>query len=164
MNDRLDAIDFKILDLLQQDGRLTIKKISEILSLSTTPIFERIKKLEKGGYIKKYVALLNNHKLGLKQTVFIQLTLKEHSRSYIEKFAKDVKEFPEVMECYRITGNFDFLLKILVKDIASYENFILTKLSLISNLGNVQSHIGLSESINTTKINLDSTKPIFNKI
>lgn len=158
MNNRLDTTDLKILNLLQEDGRLTIKKISEILNLSTTPIFERIKKLEKEGYIKKYVALLNDRKMGLKQTVFIHLTLKEHSRSYIEKFANDVKEFPEVMECYRITGNFDFLLKVLVKDIESYENFILTKLSLISNLGHVQSHIALSESKNATKINLDAIR------
>jgi len=159
MQHKLDTTDFAILELLQEDGRVTIKKISEALNLSTTPIFERIKKLDKGGYIKKYVTLLNNHKLGLKQVVFIQLTLKEHSRSYIDKFANDVKQFPEVMECYRITGNFDFLLKVLVTDIASYEHFILTKLSLLSNLGNVQSHISLSESKSTTKINLNALKP-----
>lgn len=156
MSQKLDAIDIKILDLLQDDGRVTIKKISEILNLSTTPIFERIKKLEKGGYIKNYATLLNHRKLDLKQVVFIELTLKEHSRSYIEKFANEIKLFPEVLECYRVTGSFDFLIKILVKDIESYENFILTKLSLLSNLGNVQSHIALSEAKNTTKINLKS--------
>ncbi len=156
MSQKLDAIDIKILDLLQDDGRVTIKKISEILNLSTTPIFERIKKLEKGGYIKNYATLLNHRKLDLKQVVFIELTLKEHSRSYIEKFANEMKLFPEVLECYRVTGSFDFLIKILVKDIESYENFILTKLSLLSNLGNVQSHIALSEAKNTTKINLKS--------
>lgn len=156
MSQKLDAIDIKILDLLQDDGRVTIKKISEVLNLSTTPIFERIKKLEKGGYIKNYATLLNHRKLDLNQVVFIELTLKEHSRSYIEKFANEIKLFPEVLECYRVTGSFDFLIKILVKDIESYENFILTKLSLLSNLGNVQSHIALSEAKNTTKINLKS--------
>lgn len=156
MSQKLDAIDIKILDLLQDDGRVTIKKISEVLNLSTTPIFERIKKLEKGGYIKNYATLLNHRKLDLKQVVFIELTLKEHSRSYIEKFANEIKLFPEVLECYRVTGSFDFLIKILVKNIESYENFILTKLSLLSNLGNVQSHIALSEAKNTTKINLKS--------
>ena len=90
--------------------------------------------------------------------MFIQLTLKEHSRSYIEKFANEVKLFPEVLECYRITGNFDFLLKVLVSDIESYENFILTKLSLLSNLGNVQSHIALSEAKNTTIVNLNAVR------
>ena len=90
--------------------------------------------------------------------MFIQLTLKEHSRSYIEKFANEVKLFPEVLECYRITGNFDFLLKVLVTDIESYENFILTKLSLLSNLDNVQSHIALSEAKNTTMVNLNTAR------
>jgi len=160
MSQKLDLIDFKILDLLQEDGRVTIKKISELLDLSTTPVFERIKKLEREGYIKKYVALLNHRKLDLKQVVFIQLTLKEHSRSFIEKFANEVKMFPEVVECYRITGNFDFLIKVLVADIESYENFILTKLSLLSNLGNVQSHIALSEIKSTSKINLNRVKSI----
>jgi len=160
MSQKLDLIDFKILDLLQEDGRVTIKKISELLDLSTTPVFERIKKLERKGYIKKYIALLNYRKLDLKQVVFIQLTLKEHSRSFIEKFANEVKMFPEVVECYRITGNFDFLIKVLVADIESYENFILTKLSLLSNLGNVQSHIALSEIKSTSKINLNRVKSI----
>jgi len=160
MSQKLDLIDFKILDLLQEDGRVTIKKISELLDLSTTPVFERIKKLEREGYIKKYVALLNHRKLDIKQVVFIQLTLKEHSRSFIEKFANEVKMFPEVVECYRITGNFDFLIKVLVADIESYENFILTKLSLLSNLGNVQSHIALSEIKSTSKINLNRVKSI----
>jgi DNA-binding Lrp family transcriptional regulator len=154
MNPKLDSIDVQILDLLQEDGRITIKKMSEILKLSATPVFERIKKLEKNGYIKKHVALLNERKLGLKQVIFIHLTLKEHTRSYLEKFVKEVKDFPEVIECYRITGNFDFLLKVLVEDIESYETFILTKLSLLSNLGNVQSHIALSEAKNSTKIKL----------
>lgn len=149
---KLDAIDIKILDILQKNGRITIKKMSEQLNLSTTPVFERIKKLEKEGLIQHYAALLNERKLGLKQTVFISLTLKEHSRSYLEKFENEVKSFPEVMECYRITGNFDFLVKVLVKDIEAYENFILTKLSLLKNLGNVQSHIALSEAKNTTRI------------
>ena len=160
MSQKLDSIDLKILDLLQEDGRVTMKKMSELLDLSTTPVFERIKKLEKGGYIKKYLTLLNHRKLNLKQVVFIQLSLKEHSRSFIEKFANEVKMFPEVVECYRITGNFDFLIKVLVADIESYENFILTKLSLLSNLGNVQSHIALSEIKSTSKINLNRVKSI----
>ena len=112
MSLKLDAIDLKILDLIQENGRITIKSMSEILNLSTTPVFERIKKLEKEGFIKQYTALLNERKLGLKQTVFISLTLKEHNRSYLTKFETDIKTFPEVMECYRITGNFDFLVNI----------------------------------------------------
>ncbi|WP_232285880.1 Lrp/AsnC family transcriptional regulator [Aquimarina agarilytica] len=94
----------------------------------------------------------------MKQTVFISLTLKEHRRSYLDKFVKEVEKFTEVTECYRIAGNFDFLIKVLVKDIEAYENFILTKLSLLPNLGNVQSHIALSETKNSTKIDLSIFK------
>jgi len=160
MSLKLDTIDLKILDLIQENGRITIKSMSEILNLSTTPVFERIKKLEKEGFIKQYTALLNERKLGLKQTVFISLTLKEHSRSYLTKFEKEIHTFPEVMECYRITGNFDFLVKVIVKDIEDYENFILTKLSLLKNLGNVQTHIALSEAKNSTKINSEILKKL----
>jgi DNA-binding Lrp family transcriptional regulator len=156
MNAHLDATDIKILDLLQENGQITTKKIAETINLSATAVFERIKKLEKNGFIKKYVALLNEHKLGLKQVIFINLTLKEHTRSYLEKFVNEVKEFPEVLECYRVSGNFDFLIKVLVEDIHSYETFILTKLSLLSNLGNVQSHVALSEAKKTTKVKLNS--------
>ena len=161
MNTKLDIIDAQILRELQDDGRITIKSLSDKLNLSPTPIFERIKKLEKAGFIKEYTALLNERKLGLKQVVFISLTLKEHSRSYLEKFEKEIETFPEVLECYRITGNFDFLVKVLVKDIEAYENFILTKLSLLKNLGNVQSHIALSEAKNTTKIEYEVLKQRF---
>lgn len=161
MNTKLDVIDAQILRELQDDGRITIKSLSDKLNLSPTPIFERIKKLEKGGFIKEYTTLLNERKLGLKQVVFISLTLKEHSRSYLEKFEKEIQTFPEVMECYRVTGNFDFLVKVLVKDIEAYENFILTKLSLLKNLGNVQSHIALSEAKNTTKIEYEILKKGF---
>lgn len=156
MNAHLDATDIKILDLLQENGQITTKKIAETINLSATAVFERIKKLEKNGFIKKYVALLNERKLGLKQVIFINLTLKEHTRSYLEKFVEEVKEFPEVLECYRVSGNFDFLIKVLVEDIHSYETFILTKLSLLSNLGNVQSHIALSEAKKTTNVKLNS--------
>ncbi len=156
MNAHLDATDIKILDLLQENGQITTKKIAETINLSATAVFERIRKLEKNGFIKKYVALLNERKLGLKQVIFINLTLKEHTRSYLEKFVEEVKEFPEILECYRVSGNFDFLIKVLVEDIHSYETFILTKLSLLSNLGNVQSHIALSEAKKTTNVKLNS--------
>ena len=113
MSSKLDSIDIQLLDLVQKDGRITIKSLAEHLNLSTTPVFERLKKLEKNGYIKHYSGILNERKLGLKQTVFINLTLKEHTRSYLERFVKEINTFPEVMECYRVTGNFDFLVKVL---------------------------------------------------
>ncbi|MEM8528876.1 MAG: Lrp/AsnC family transcriptional regulator [Bacteroidota bacterium] len=143
---KLDQTDLKILGLLQEDGSRTNKSIAEELGMTTTPIFERIKRLEDKGVIEKYVAVLNKKKLGLRRTIFIGVTLKGHTRDYLERFVKIVDEFDEVTECHRVSGNYDYLLKIVVADVEAYENFILTKLTLISDLGSVQSLIVLSTS------------------
>lgn len=147
---KLDQTDIKILEILQQDGRITTKALAEQLNLTTTPVFERVKRLEKDGIIKQYVALVDNGKLGLSLTAFISISLTKHSRSYLEKFVTEVDQYPEVMECYHIAGNFDFLLKIVVKNMEKYESFILTKLSTIANLGQVQSSFVLSNNIHKT--------------
>ena len=156
MNSNLDVTDLKILKLLQENSNRTIKKLAELLGLSTTPVFERIKKLERNGYIDKYIAVLNEKKVGLKQTVFIGLTLQGHTRSYLEKFVKQINDFPEVVECHRVTGNFDYLLKLVVADVEAYETFIITKLTLLPYLGSVQSLIALSKGKQTNELNLDS--------
>lgn len=150
----LDKTDAKILAILQKDSSRTTKSIAEELGMTTSPIFERIKKLEKEGYIKKYVALLNHKKLGLKQIVFMGITLQGHTRSYLEKFVAQINSFPEVIECHRVSGNFDYLLKLVVKDIEAYEHFIITKLTLLPYLGNVQSLITLSTGKATNEIDL----------
>ncbi len=147
---KLDQTDIKILEILQQDGRITTKALADQLNLTTTPVFERVKRLEKDGAIKKYVALVDGKKLDLLLTAFISISLTKHSRSYLEKFVTEVDQYPEVMECYHIAGNFDFLLKIVVKNMEKYESFILTKLSTIANLGQVQSSFVLSNNIHKT--------------
>ncbi len=147
---KLDQTDIKILEILQADGRITTKALAEQLNLSTTPVFERVKRLEKDGIIKQYVALVDNRKLDLILTAFISISLTKHSRSYLDKFVKEINQYPEVMECYHIAGNFDFLLKIVVKNMEKYEAFILTKLSTIANLGQVQSSFVLSNNIHKT--------------
>ena len=147
---KLDATDIKILEILQQDGRITTKALADQLNLTTTPVFERVKRLEKDGVIKKYVALVDNRKLDLSLTAFISISLTKHSRTYLEKFVTEVNQYPEVMECYHIAGNFDFLMKIVVKNMEKYESFILTKLSTIANLGQVQSSFVLSNNIHKT--------------
>ncbi|WP_397361955.1 Lrp/AsnC family transcriptional regulator [Olleya sp. R77988] len=154
MAHNLDKIDTKILSLLQQNSNRTTKSIAEELGMTTTPVFERIKKLEKQGYIKKYVAVLNNKKIGLKQTVFIGITLQGHTRSYLEKFVTQINSFPEVIECHRVSGNFDYLLKLVVEDIEAYETFIISKLTLLPYLGNVQSLITLSTGKETNEVDL----------
>jgi DNA-binding Lrp family transcriptional regulator len=160
MSYKLDKTDYKILGLLQENCRITTKKLAEKLNLSTSPVFERIKKLEKEGYIDNYVALINERKIGLKQTIFIGVTLKGHTRSFLEKFLKQVNSFPEVMECYQVSGNFDFLLKIVVADMDAYEKFVQTKLSLISELGNVHSYIAIKKGKQTTKLDLSSVADV----
>lgn len=147
---KLDAVDIKILEILQGDARITTKALADQLNLSTTPVFERVKRLERDGLIKKYVALVDNKKLGLRLIAFISISLTKHSRSYLEKFVNEVSQYPEVMECYHIAGNFDFLLKIVVKNMEVYETFILNKLSTIANLGHVQSSFVLSENLHST--------------
>ncbi|TYB72516.1 Lrp/AsnC family transcriptional regulator [Bizionia gelidisalsuginis] len=154
MQNGLDKIDTRILALLQHNSNRTTKSIATELGMTTTPIFERIKKLEKEGYITKYVAVLNNKKIGLKQTVFIGITLQGHTRSFLEKFVTQINSFPEVIECHRVSGNFDYLLKLVVEDIEAYETFIISKLTLLPYLGNVQSLITLSTSKETNEIDL----------
>ena len=154
MPNSLDKIDTQILALLQQNSNRTTKSIANELGMTTTPIFERIKKLEKEGYINKYVAVLNNKKIGLKQTVFIGITLQGHTRSFLEKFVTQINSFPEVIECHRVSGNFDYLLKLVVEDIEAYETFIISKLTLLPYLGNVQSLIALSTSKEINEIDL----------
>ena len=155
---RLDENDLKILQHLQENGRYTTKALAEKLNLSTTPVFERVKKMEKEGLIDRYVALLNERKIGLKQTIFISISLKEHTRSYLDKFVAEIDGYPEVLECYHIAGDYDFLLKIVVADVESYEKFILTKLSVISNIAKVQTHIALSRRKHTTSYDLSALK------
>lgn len=150
----LDAIDIEILKLLQQNSNRTTKSIAKTLGMTTSPVFERIKKLEKEGYIKKYVAVLNPKKLGLKQIIFIGITLQGHTRSYLQKFVAEVNNFPEVMECHRVSGNFDYLLKLVVEDIEAYERFVISKLTLLPYLGSVQSLITLSTGKETHEIDL----------
>ncbi|MFC4633899.1 Lrp/AsnC family transcriptional regulator [Dokdonia ponticola] len=151
---KLDITDQKLLDLLQKDSNQTVKSLAQKLGKSTTPIFERIKKLEKEGLIKGYAAQLNAKKIGLKQTVFIAISLQGHTRSYLEKFVKEINAFPEVVECHRVSGGFDYLLKLVVEDIEAYEKFIISKLTLLPYLGNVQSHIVLSTSKETNEVDL----------
>ena len=148
----LDKIDTQILGILQKDSNRTTKSIAEELGMTTSPVFERIKKLEREGFIKKYVAVLDNKRIGLKLTVFIGITLQGHTRSYLEKFVKEINNFPEIVECHRVSGNFDYLLKLIVEDIEAYEHFIISKLTLLPYLGNVQSLITLSTGKETNEI------------
>lgn len=146
---KLDKIDISILKILQTKSDLTIKQLAARVNLSATPVFERVKKLEKEGYIKKYVALLDAEKLEKNLTVFCNITLKEHTREIGNKFVKDILILNEVTECYNISGDYDFLLKVLVKDMKHYQNFVLNHLGSVQNIGSAHSTFVMGEIKNS---------------
>ncbi len=140
-----DAIDRRIIHLLQSNGKMKIKDIAEQLGMTTTPIFERIKRLEKEGYIKGYTALADRKKLGFHLTAFCSVTLRSHTKETLTKFVENVKQLPQVTECYHIAGMVDYLLKIQVEDMDAYQEFITEKLTGISNIGRLQSSFVMTE-------------------
>jgi Lrp/AsnC family leucine-responsive transcriptional regulator len=149
---KLDAIDIRILKILQNKSDLTTKQLALKVNLSATPVFERVKKLEKQGYIKKYVAILNAEKLDKSLIVFCNITLKEHTREIGNQFVKDILTLEEVTECYNISGDYDFLLKVLVKDMKHYQNFVLNHLGSVQNIGSAHSTFVMGEIKNTYSI------------
>ena len=134
-----DKKDLAILKLLQENARITIKEISEKVHLSTTPVHERIKRMENSGIIKQYVTLLDPAKIDKSLTVICYVSLKEHNRNAGVKFIKSINELNEVVECFNISGEFDFMLKVISKDMNEYYDFHVNKLSQLDNVGNVQS-------------------------
>lgn len=122
----LDETDLRILALLQQNAKLTIKELAEELHLTTSPVFERMKRLEKDGYIMGYVALVNPEKVGRGQVVFCNVSMPVYTTENIEAFEKIVRQMPQVMECYHLAGMVDYQLKVLVKDIKEYDTFLKT--------------------------------------
>ena len=135
----LDKKDLAILKLLQENARITVKEISEKIHLSTTPVHERIKWMEEQGVIKQYVTLLDHSKVKKGLMVICYVSLKEHSKNAGNKFIKTMHELNEVTECYNISGEFDFMLKVVCADMNDYYDFHVNKLSQIENMGHVQS-------------------------
>ena len=152
--DHLDKTDKMMLRLLQKNAQLTTKELSEQLHLSSTPIYERQKRLEREGYIHKYVALLNKEKLGKKLIVFCNVKLKQHERGMGEKFVQAIHLLPDVMECYNISGEYDFILKVVVEDMPQYQDFIMNKLTLIENIGSTHSMFVMGEIKWSTEYNI----------
>ena len=135
----LDNKDLAILRLLQENARITVKEISDKVHLSTTPVHERIKRLEESGVIKQYATLLDYTKVKKGLMVICYVSLKQHSKNAGDKFIKTINELEEVIECYNISGEFDFMLKVVSEDMNAYYDFHVNKLSQIENMGNVQS-------------------------
>ena len=135
----LDTKDLSILRLLQQNARITVKEISEKIHLSTTPVHERIKRMEESGVIKQYTTLLDPVKVKRGLMVICYVSLKQHSKNAGDKFIKTILELNEVIECYSISGEFDFMLKVVCADMNAYYDFHVNKLSAGENIGHVQS-------------------------
>ncbi len=136
---KLDQKDLAILKLLQHNARITVKEISDKVHLSTTPVYERIKWMEETGVIKQYATLIDHSKVKKGLMVIVYVSLKQHNKTAGAKFIKSINEMNEVIECYNISGEFDFMLKVVVEDMNAYYDFHVNKLSESENIGNVQS-------------------------
>jgi len=150
----LDERDKKILALLQSNCNITIREISRKLKLSTTPIFNRIKRMEKDGVILGYQAVLNPEKLGKKLFAFIQVSLKEHTKNKVQIMMNKLVKMEEIQECHYVTGGADLLLKVLVRDMEAYNIFITEKLFDVSNISKIESLLSLTAKKRTFAVPL----------
>lgn len=141
---KLDEIDKKILEILQARAKITNAKLSEEIGLSPAPTLERVKKLEQLGIIASYHAKLNIEKIGMGVTTFVLATLNGHNKANIEAFVEEINKISEVIECHHITGAGDFILKVVTRDISSYQKLMLEKVSDIKQINNMQSMVVLS--------------------
>ncbi|MCT4639396.1 MAG: Lrp/AsnC family transcriptional regulator [Bacteroidales bacterium] len=136
---KFDDTDRKILNELQENGRITTKELAQKLHLTNTPVYERVKKLEKSGIISQYSAVLDPDKIERGMVIFLMVSLKNHSKVVVEKFQRTVLSMPEVMEFYYISGNYDSLLKVMVKDMNEFKIFLEDKLAGVEHIGQFQS-------------------------
>ncbi len=148
----LDPKDKKLLILLQNDAKKTTKQLANELDLSVTAVFERIKKLEKQQIIAKYVALINNEKIQKSFIVLCHVKLVQHKKEYIFQFEKEITQFPEVLECFHVAGDYDYILKICVRDIQEYREFMVSKLTNLQHIASTQSAFMIKEVKNSTVI------------
>ncbi len=148
----MDTKDKAILELLQDNSRITNKEIADKTDLTITPVHERIKRLEKSGVIQKYVALLDHEQLNLSLIAFTSISLKEHSKEFIKKFEQDITKIDSVVECFHIAGQFDYLLKIMIKDMKAYQSVVIDQLASMQNIANVNSSFVMTEVKRSTKV------------
>jgi len=147
--EHLDTKDIQLLRLLQKNAKLTVKELAKEINLSPSPVFERVKRLEQEGYVKKYAAVLDPDKLNRGFTVFCQIKLKIHDRSVGYDFVNEILEIEEVAECYNISGDFDFLLKVQVRDMKHYQDFVFNTLGSVDSIGSTHSTFVMAEVKNT---------------
>ena len=150
----LDEIDKKLLEYLQEDCKQTNKALANKLSLSVTAVYERIKKLEKEGVISGYVALLKKEKVQKAFVTFCHVKLVQHTHDFVMEFEKEVKKLPEVLEAYHISGDYDYLLKVMVSNMEAFREFMVNKLTSINHIGSTHSMFVINEVKYTTAISV----------
>lgn len=151
---KLDEIDVKLLKALQKDAKANTKELCSLLNLSKTPVYERIHRLEKEGVITGYSATLDHRKVGLPLVVFCNVSLAVHDDEHIQRFKEDIAQIDEVMECYSTGGHYDFLLKVVLKDLDQYNTFVFERLTKVHGIVKMQSSFVLSEIKRTTEYDI----------
>ncbi|MFX0557974.1 Lrp/AsnC family transcriptional regulator [Maribacter sp. CXY002] len=151
---KLDDTDFKLLGLLQTDSKKTTKEYANVLGLSVTAVYERIKRLEKNNIIKSYVALVDKKTVNRNFTVFCHVKLVQHTHENIKQFEREILKLDEVVECHHLSGDFDYVLKIHVQDMEAYRGFMVEKLTAINHIGSTQSSFTIKEVKHSTAIPL----------
>ncbi len=152
----LSQQDVKILDLLQQDASLTTQEIASRINMSQSPCWRRVNRLQEEGHIHKTVAILDREKLGMEVVVFATVNLSTQGRNNLEEFESEVKQFPEVAECYTMAGTWDYMIKIVARNIRHYEIFVRERLMTLAHIGEVHSHIAVTEIKNSTELPLST--------
>jgi Lrp/AsnC family transcriptional regulator, leucine-responsive regulatory protein len=150
----MDAIDKKLLGLIQNDTKKTTKELSMVLNLSATAVYERIKKLEREGVISKYVAILDRNKVEKAFVVFCHVKLIQHTKDFVTTFENEVVKLNEVLECFHVSGDYDYILKVCVKDMEEYREFMVTKLTALQHIGSTHSSFMIGEVKNTIAFTL----------
>ena len=151
-SDVLDETDKAILRILQKNSHLTVKELAEKVHLSPSPTFERQKRLERLGYIDRYMAVVNPHKVGNNILVLCNIRLKQHTQQLIQEFMDAVQHIDEITECYNTSGDFDFLIKVYIKDMKSYQQFMLHKLGTIPCIGSLNSIFVIDHTKSTRSV------------
>lgn len=151
---KIDETDKKILRLLQEDSKKTNKEISGVLGLSVTAVYERIKKLEREHVISQYTALVNPEKIERGFIVFCQIKLIQHKKDFLTRFEKEITRLPEVSECFHVSGDYDYILKVQVRDMDAYREFMVTKLTSLDHIGSTKSIFSISKVKQSTIISL----------
>lgn len=149
---KIDSIDQEILWILQTDSKTTTKQMAHQLGLSNTAVYERVRKLERTGVIKQYVALVDFEKIDKSFIAFCQIKLLQHRHDLVKKFEKEVLQFDEVLECYNVSGEYDYILKVAVKNMKAYREFLNTKLTMLDYIGSAYSTFIINEVKNSIQI------------